>query len=79
MDTPIQVFFIFIMKINNFRGDRIDVSAKREALAVSFTKQNGRSTNDALDAALVNVSFLKLNKMFYGCFDHINDIFLYNK
>ena len=75
MDTPIQIIFKNIMKINNFRGDRIDVSAQKEALAVSFTKQNGGGTHDAWGAALANMSISKLNKMLYGCFDPINNIF----
>ena len=32
MDTLIQKTFLEIMKINNFRGDLTDISAKKEAL-----------------------------------------------
>ena len=32
LDTLIQILFFQIMKINNFRGDLNDISAKKEAL-----------------------------------------------
>ena len=32
MDTLIRKIFYYIMKINNFRGDLTDISAKKEAL-----------------------------------------------
>ena len=32
MDTLIQIFFLKIMKINNFQGELTDISAKKAAL-----------------------------------------------
>ena len=32
LDTLIQKIIIYIIKLNNFRGDLTDISAKKEAL-----------------------------------------------
>ena len=40
LDTLIRKIFYYIMKINNYRGDLTDISAKNEALAVLYVSNS---------------------------------------
>ena len=41
MDTLIRKIFFYIMKINNFRGDLTDISAKKKVLSESKSPRTG--------------------------------------
>ena len=66
-DTLIRKSFFKIMKINNFRGDFTDISAKKEALMRGFVRCIERISNTPENAAKVLIQF-NLYVMHASCF-----------